>query len=594
MKIHRGNFESNKEFLEKTKLLDKNKKILEIGSGNGYLVRYLLDQGYDITGTEIGDDYINFAKTNLSVDLSKIDGEKLNFEDQTFDIVLSFDVLEHIPNTDKHLQEVKRILKPGGFYLFGTPNKITNIPFEIIKEKSFSKYKKYHCSLYTYHGLTKKLEQNYFEPEFIKIPVVNSFFKNKIKKYIGHLGLFIIKILNPDILPNQLKTNFYVVAKKNSYEKKILIDGRCFIREGSSISVYLYNLLKHITEDNRFLFVILINNKNYLPILKKLPNLEIIISGVKNNIIWDNFIVPFFAIKTKSEIIFFPKSSSCWFKIPKKNIITTIHGMIYKLEPQNHPFYVNLYWKFVGKMANIFSDTIIVVSNKDKEDLLNADFDLQKIKVIPIGINSFFQQSWHPSLEDKILYKYLLNRDKYVIQVGHLTKKKNQLFTLQILNKFLNTHRDFKLVFVGDFKKDPEYYKEILQTVKKYRLEKQVVFTGVINQNEELGTLPILVKNAKIGLFPSTYEGFGIPPLEIISAGTPVLISDRGSLKEIYGEGNTLRLENKNNWIYEIEQLVFNESYNNFVLQKQSKILERYKWENIAVDYVNLFLKNNL
>lgn len=214
MKIHRGNFDSNKLFLEKTGLIKPGIKVLEIGSGTGAMVNYLKNIGADIRGSEVNDEYIIFSKKNYSIDLVKINNDKLPFEDSSFDLIISFDVFEHIPDTDRHLQEVKRLLKIDGKYIFSTPNKLTNIPFEIIKEKSLLKWKRYHCSLHTYNGIRKRLASNGFQYEFLDIPIVTEYFKNKIKRYLGRFGLAAIKIMNPDKLPKPLRTNFYLIAEK--------------------------------------------------------------------------------------------------------------------------------------------------------------------------------------------------------------------------------------------------------------------------------------------------------------------------------------------------------------------------------------------
>lgn len=213
MKLHRGNFNSNKLFLEKTRLLRRTHTILEIGSGHGAMIKYLQNKGFNIIGLEINDRYIKSAKKNFGINLIKFNGKTYPFEKNKFDIAMSFDVLEHIPNTEFHLQEVKKILKNEGYYLLGTPNKITNILFEIIKEKSLTRWKKYHCSLCTYWGLKKIFQKNGFEIKFVYVPIINDFFKAKIKKYLGCFGLFLIKIFNPDKFPIFLKTNFYIIAK---------------------------------------------------------------------------------------------------------------------------------------------------------------------------------------------------------------------------------------------------------------------------------------------------------------------------------------------------------------------------------------------
>lgn len=213
-KIQRGNFESNVDFLNKTGLLKKDCKILELGSGKGIMVKHLKDLGYDIVGTELNPEYREFAKKEYGIDLLDINAEKLLFADKKFDIVISFDVFEHIQNSDKHLMEVRRVLADGGYYLLATPNKLTNIPFEILKEKSFTKYKTYHISLHTFWQIRKRFLKNGFDINFENVLLVNNFFKEKIRRYAGNLGLMLIRIINPDSLPIFLKTNFYIIARK--------------------------------------------------------------------------------------------------------------------------------------------------------------------------------------------------------------------------------------------------------------------------------------------------------------------------------------------------------------------------------------------
>lgn len=211
--INMGNLNSNKEFLKKTKLLNKKQRILEIGSGKGSMVNYLHKKGYNIIGTELNQDFVNESKEIYGkLPIKQMSGDDLKFKDNSFDIVLSFDVFEHIPNSDKHLQGVKRVLKPNGYYLLQTPNKITNIPWEVLQSKSF-KYKQYHCSLHTLKQLKKRFSKNNFEIEFVEIPITNEFTLSKIKKKLGNLGLFLFKIFNPDKMPKFLKTNFYLTAR---------------------------------------------------------------------------------------------------------------------------------------------------------------------------------------------------------------------------------------------------------------------------------------------------------------------------------------------------------------------------------------------
>lgn len=214
MKIDYGNFESNLLFLERTNLISTDKLILEVGSGTGHLLKTLKDKKYNIIGTEANDIFIKYAEDTFKVNLIKETTEKLNFESNSFDIVLSFDVLEHIPEIGTHIQEVYRVLKDDGVYILSTPNKWTNIPFEVIVNKSFTKYKEYHCSLQNYWQLKNLFRKYGFIIEFYDIPIVNKAFLEKVRKYFGICGKLVFKAIPMDKFPFFMRTNFYVVARK--------------------------------------------------------------------------------------------------------------------------------------------------------------------------------------------------------------------------------------------------------------------------------------------------------------------------------------------------------------------------------------------
>lgn len=216
LKVDRSNFDSNIRFLEKTGLIKAGVRILEVGCGAGRMIDHLTQNGYHAIGFDISRKMINEGRVRYPNAITLIaSGDKyMPFKDASFDIVMSFDVLEHIPNTDEHLQEIKRILKPRGYYLLQTPNKWTNLPFEIMKNRSLTEHRGYHCSLYNYWQLKRIFEKNSFSSKFYKITVVNDFFKEKIREQFGILGLMALRIFNPDVFPYFLKTNFYFETRR--------------------------------------------------------------------------------------------------------------------------------------------------------------------------------------------------------------------------------------------------------------------------------------------------------------------------------------------------------------------------------------------
>lgn len=210
-KEERSNLQTNLDFLKETDLLQAGDRILEIGCGIGTVVNELTQQGFDIQGTDIANTAIEYGlKKYGDIKLAVQPAEVLPYDDRSFDKVLSFDLFEHIARIDQHVAEVARVLKPGGYYLFQTPNKFSNIIHETLHHKSLA-WRRYHPSLHTPGQLRRRLGRFGFTVGFRKMNIINAFTLKKLKKY-GPLGTLIGHI-DFRRLPLFLQTNLYVFAQ---------------------------------------------------------------------------------------------------------------------------------------------------------------------------------------------------------------------------------------------------------------------------------------------------------------------------------------------------------------------------------------------
>jgi SAM-dependent methyltransferase len=208
-----GNLEANVRFIEQTDVLRQGVRILEIGSGTGILLSRLIHEGHDVQGVEISADLVAESRRwHGPLPIRLVTGTALPFADQAFDVVMSFDVFEHIADSDAHLREVRRVLRPGGAYLLQTPNKWTNVVFETIRWRSFTKFRQDHCSLHSLAELRQRLAAHGFQVRAFDVPVVNEFFRGKVRRHLGWPGVTLLTLLNPDRLPLPLRTNLYVSA----------------------------------------------------------------------------------------------------------------------------------------------------------------------------------------------------------------------------------------------------------------------------------------------------------------------------------------------------------------------------------------------
>lgn len=210
-----GNLEANLQFLADSGLPRSGQRVLEIGSGRGTLLHELQARGIDVRGVETSAERIAEAHARFGpLPVTQVSGVTLPYPEGEFDVVLSFDVFEHIADSDAHLAEVHRVLTPGGWYLLQTPNKWSNTLFETIRWRSFTRWRADHCALHTPRQLERRFQRHGFEVAFADVAVVTPFYREKVRRHLGPLGSVLLGIANPDRLPLRWRTNLYVRAQR--------------------------------------------------------------------------------------------------------------------------------------------------------------------------------------------------------------------------------------------------------------------------------------------------------------------------------------------------------------------------------------------
>lgn len=208
-----------------------------------------------------------------------------------------------------------------------------------------------------------------------------------------------------------------------------------------------------------------------------------------------------------------------------KKIITAHDFAIFQTQNQI-PGYTSQKYKnkVYSKMKSIVKkiDAVVSVSEATKRDFLEMfDFDENKIYVTPLApvINT------EKTVSTQVLSKYNLLPENYLLFVGTISIRKNILNILDAFKKS-KLHQDYKLVLAGALSMGNE---KILEKIDELKLSDQVIVTGYLNDDSVIE----LYQNAKAFVFPTYYEGFGIPILEAMLAKTPVLIGNLGAAPEV-------------------------------------------------------------
>lgn len=185
---------------------------------------------------------------------------------------------------------------------------------------------------------------------------------------------------------------------------------------------------------------------------------------------------------------------------------------------------------------------IVAVSRNTKNDLVKIlKTDPRKIKVVYNGVGDEFKPVVTTDLSRKRLEKKYQIEGGYLLYTGVWRDHKNILGLLKAIAELKKSKEwDHQLVITG--KEDRIYAPEIRAAITKLNLEDNIVFPGLIPDAELLE----LYQGARVFVFPSFYEGFGLPPLEAMACGIPVAASNVSSIPEVCGEGNVLYFDPKN------------------------------------------------
>ncbi|TVY09790.1 glycosyltransferase family 4 protein [Paenibacillus cremeus] len=293
--------------------------------------------------------------------------------------------------------------------------------------------------------------------------------------------------------------------------------------------------------------------------------------------------VPYDLFSKKADI--FHGTNFVYTPVVKGKTIITIHDLAYMRFPETTSQRIySHHSKWVPYSARQ-CDHIIADSLQTKQDIIELlKIEESKIDVIPLAADNRFKviDDFNVKL---ILEKYDLPKD-YILFVGTLEPRKNLTGLLQAYSALRrNSVVDTKLVIVGTkgWKFSP-----IFQLIQDLALQEDVIFTGFIADED----LPAIYNGARIFTMPSIYEGFGLPILEAMQCGIPVLGSNVSSLPEIIGDNGLLLQPNDTKaWAEAMYRLLTDHethaTFSNLSIQRA----ENFTWEKTALETMNIYQK---
>jgi len=276
------------------------------------------------------------------------------------------------------------------------------------------------------------------------------------------------------------------------------------------------------------------------------------------------------------DVLFIPAHSIPLIYV--KNTIVTWHDVGFERFKKLYTKASYYYHKWTVRYSLKHAAKIIVISQFTKDEILKL-FKVDKNK-IEIVYNGFDNKKYRSDLDkakiQKVLEKYKINRP-YIFYIGRIEEKKNiaglvESFALARENNE-GIVKDYRLVLAGS---KGYGYKNVANIIEKYKLRDVVIEPGWVAESD----LPYLMAGANLFCFLSFYEGFGIPLLEAMASGVPVLASDIPALREVAGSAalfvNPHNIEEISSLI---DKLINDEGLRDELVVKGLKRVEYFNWE---------------
>jgi glycosyltransferase involved in cell wall biosynthesis len=305
---------------------------------------------------------------------------------------------------------------------------------------------------------------------------------------------------------------------------KIGIDATILPTKPTGAGVYTIHLIQELVSmETDFEFVVF-SQKHGRQLIGTLPNKDSVtwITSTDTHpalrLLWEQTILPVFVQREKIDLLHSLHYTRpiILSELPSCASVVTFHDMTFFLFPHLHTRVKRIFFKFFIRLSAKTADAIITVSENTRRDTASLlGVPQKRIHTTTLGVDQSFKPIRDSEKLEEIRRKYRLP-EKFILHIGTIEPRKNLKILIRAFSSLGKMGYDGNLVIVGQY---GWKYKDLLEDLKTLGIEERVKLTGYIPTMD----LPIVYNLAQIFVYPSLYEGFGIPPIEAMACGTPVI-----------------------------------------------------------------------
>lgn len=297
-------------------------------------------------------------------------------------------------------------------------------------------------------------------------------------------------------------------------------------------------------------------------------------------LLWNYIPIPYslFFRKKADVTVFFN------YAVPPKvsgKTVVFVHDMAYRVYPETVRKKTRRFLELVLQKSCDRADRIVTISEFSKQEILKyLKVSEEKISVVTLGVDRKRFHTHYPADQIRMVQSKYGLKGEYLLYIGTIEPRKN-------LKRLIEAYASLPLetpmlVFAG---KKGWMYREIFQTVETLGIGERVKFLGYVADRE----IPLLLSGAKCFLFPSLYEGFGLPPLEAMASGVPVVASNGSAIPEVVGDAAVLVEATKVESIsHGILRVLKEKGLRERMIEKGIQRAKTFRWEKTARELLEI------
>lgn len=347
----------------------------------------------------------------------------------------------------------------------------------------------------------------------------------------------------------------------------------------AGIHRHILGLIEHLPDaDSRFLYTVFTGQDAPVPKRLNTSRTHLATQRPLSRIFWEQAVQPLLAGKFNL-LHALAYVSPFFVRTPS---VVTVHDLSFLHNPERFRAANRAYLRMFTRLSVKQARRVIAVSKHTKRDVMQEyGLPAEKIDVVYSGVDSHFHRAPASEIEDFRIAHGLPER--FILYLGTIEPRKN-LSTL--IRAYAKVHPEgIKLVCAGG---KGWMYQDVFQTVEELRLSRDVIFPGFLPEDD----LPLWYSASEVFVYPSAYEGFGLPVIEALACGVPTITTNASSLPEAAGDAALMVPPDDSDALADtLAQLLASPQLQTDLALRGPRQAERFTWRQAACDTANVYAK---